>query len=389
MVGGQEGAPAGEAPGAVQRQIDDRLESLGAESRAIGAALAGLAARLDVLQEVFQTIGPALAGLAARIDVLQEVSQTIGPVLEGLARRLDALEAGAITIGPSVVGLSDRIAALEGAPTYTAALRGMATRIDTVEAAVAVEAVTRWVAHRAPPAAQRISVVTPTRNRPDELRRAIASVRAQSHESWEMLVIDDGGELDSAGIVAEAADPRIRHSRIEKSGVCAARNHALRLATGSIMAYLDDDNVMDPGWLQAVAWSFAERPEVDVMYGGLVIEDLRRAEGTGSGAIPQLYLRPYDRYTLLTENLTDMNAIAHRAGLTQAHFDEDLDPMEDWDLLIRLTTRKPPLVVPVIACYYSTAGADRLSHRAADRARCRRRILAAHAVERRLDMEER
>ena len=331
---------------------------------------------------------PATDRLAGRLDALQDVQQSIGLALEGLARRLDALEAGALTVGPTLAGLSERIDALQAEPSYLAALRGMTTRIDTVETAVAVEAVTRWVAHGTLPAGQKISVVTPTRNRPDQLRRAVASVRAQTHGSWEMIVIDDGGELDTAAVVTEAADPRVRHSRIEKGGVCAARNFALSLATGSIVAYLDDDNVMDPGWLHAVAWAFAERAEIDVVYGGLVIDDLRRAEGSGSGAFPQLYLRPYDRYALLTDNLTDMNAIAHRAGLAEAHFDESLGSLGDWDLLIRLTTRKPALVVPVIACYYSTAGADRLSLRAADVARSRADILAAHAVERRLGREE-
>jgi Glycosyl transferase family 2 len=338
--------------------------------------------------EESRALDTALAGLAGRLDAFQDVQLAMGQALEGLARRLDALEAAAIMVGPTVAGLSERIDALEAAPSYAAALRGMATRLDATEAAVAVEAVTRWVAHGTSPAAQHISVVTPTHNRPDQLRRAIASVRAQTHDSWEMIVVDDGGELDTAGVVAEAAEPRIRHSRIDKSGVCAARNRALSLATGSIVAYLDDDNVMDPGWLQAVAWTFAERPDIDVVYGGLVIDDLRRAEGRGSGALPQLYLRAYDRYALLTDNLTDMSAIAHRAGLAEAHFDGQLDSLADWDLLIRLTTRKPPLVLPVIACYYSTAGADRLSLKTADVARSRESILAAHAVERRLGREE-
>ncbi len=51
--------------------------------------------------------------------------------------------------------------------------------------------------------------------------------------------------------------------------MCAARNHALSNATGSIIAYLDDDNIMDPGWLATLAWVFSERPDVDVAYGGL------------------------------------------------------------------------------------------------------------------------
>ena len=125
-------------------------------------------------------------------DGLQQVLAKVGEALEGLARRLDALESAAITVAPTFVGLAERIDALEAAPSHAAALGGIVTRVDALEAAAAVEAVTRWVAHESPSASQRISVVTPTRNRPDALRRAIASVRAQTHENWEMLVVDDG-----------------------------------------------------------------------------------------------------------------------------------------------------------------------------------------------------
>jgi glycosyltransferase involved in cell wall biosynthesis len=49
-----------------------------------------------------------------------------------------------------------------------------------------------------------------------------------------------------------------------------ARNAALDRATGDIIAYLDDDNVMHPSWLKAVAWAFDKRPNVDVLYGGII-----------------------------------------------------------------------------------------------------------------------
>lgn len=367
-MGGTQQLPAGDDVGVAEDESVGQLEALAAENRALGAALAGLAARIDVLHEAFSPIDPVLAGLA---------------------RRLDALEAGTLTIGPSVLGLSERVDALSDTQTTTTTLRDLTARIDSMETKLTVDAVSRWVAHGAPPVRDTlISIITPTRNRPELLRRAIASVCAQTHPCWEMVVVDDGGDVDSAAVVAEAADPRIRHTRIESSGVCAARNHALGIASGSLVAYLDDDNVMDPGWLRAVAWAFAEHPGADVIYGGLVIDDLARAEGRGRGVLPQLYLQPWDRHALLSENLTDMNAIAHRAGLAQAHFDESLEPLGDWDLLIRLTTRKPALVVPVVAGYYSTAEPDRLSHRFTDLERCRRGILAAHAIERRLGPEQ-
>ena len=51
----------------------------------------------------------------------------------------------------------------------------------------------------------------------------------------------------------------------------------------------------------------------------------------------------------------------HRAGLAEARFDASLDLFSDWDLLARLTTDRDPLVLPAIACFYSTDSPDRIS----------------------------
>jgi glycosyltransferase involved in cell wall biosynthesis len=79
-----------------------------------------------------------------------------------------------------------------------------------------------------------ISVVMPTRNRCDRVMTAIASVQAQRYSWWELLVVDDGSEDDTWGVISRAAahDDRIRPLRIEHSGVAAARNHALDHAAG-------------------------------------------------------------------------------------------------------------------------------------------------------------
>ena len=61
------------------------------------------------------------------------------------------------------------------------------------------------------------------------------------------------------------------------------------------------------------------------------------------------------------ENLADMGALAHRAGLPEARFDPALVCSGDWDLLLRLTGDRDPLVLPAIACIYATDAPGRLS----------------------------
>lgn len=219
-----------------------------------------------------------------------------------------------------------------------------------------------WLDQEEIPEDQLISVITPTHRRPAELRRAIESVLAQRYTRWELVVVDDG---DDAGrsVVAEVADDRIVYQQIPHGGVCAARNAGLATARGSIIAYLDDDNVLHPGWLRAVAWAFTHHPEHRVLYGARVIDDERRARDGVAGGLPSLHLERYDRSTVLARNIADIGVIAHRAGIPGAHFDEAFWECGDWDFFLSITQDQEPLMLPVVAFYYRTDSHDRLTGR--------------------------
>jgi glycosyltransferase involved in cell wall biosynthesis len=230
---------------------------------------------------------------------------------------------------------------------------------------VSTWAVTSWIEQAALDETPLVSVILPTHNRSHLLQRAIESVRSQVYPSWEVVVVDDGSTDDTPTVVerlrCELDEGRVQAVRIPPSGVCAARNRGLALAKGSLIAYLDDDNLMHPLWLKAVVWAFSQRPDVDVVYGGIIIDDILRVNRPNAGALPSFHLSPFDRQGLTQYNLADIGAIAHRSGLPEARFDETLREMGDWDLLVRLTREKAPLVLPMIACFYSTAAPDRLS----------------------------
>ncbi len=231
------------------------------------------------------------------------------------------------------------------------------SRIVMLEQLEAIRSLSAWLSNVPVRHDTLITIVLPTADRPHLLSRAVASVLAQRHPAWELLIVDDG-MVESR---FRPADNRIRVLRTNGEGVCAARNAALAVARGSLIAYLDDDNVMDPGWLHAVAWAFAERPAADVLYGAFTVDDPLRIKGPGSGALPTTYLHPWSREQLRRSNLADIGAVAHRRGLSQATFDVTLREMGDWDLLLRLTEVKDPLVLPAVACYYTTDAPFRLT----------------------------
>lgn len=235
--------------------------------------------------------------------------------------------------------------------------RARARAVAALQARVAP--VTAWVRQvELPPDAPTISVVLPTYNRAELLLRAIGSVLAQEYAKWQLVVVDDGSEDGTASIRTQVGDDaRIAWLHTEHRGVSAARNAALEAAIGDVITYLDDDNTMDPWWLKAVAWAFVHNPDVDVLYGGRVMDEPR----SGDTQLPVLQLEPWDRSAIMTENFVDMGTIAHRRGLVEAHFDESLQGWVDYDMFLRLTEHRTPLALPVIASDYTSDAPGRIS----------------------------
>ncbi len=236
-----------------------------------------------------------------------------------------------------------------------------------------------------------ITVIMPTRNRAAFLREALASVLAQRHQNFELIVIDDGSEDETPDVLAAIDDPRLRVVRTAGLGESAARNLGLDIATGEIITFLDDDNLMDAGWLHAVAWAFDRWPETQLLYGARIVEDAPAMKSEPSGALPNLDWDAFDRRRLEQGNYIDMNVIALRAGLPDCRFDETLRSSIDWQLMLTLSSRHEPLELPALACVYRTYAPnricdapERLEHNRRVRARVHRtrpmRVLSHNAM---------
>lgn len=102
------------------------------------------------------------------------------------------------------------------------------------------------------PSTERVSVVIPTRFRPELVVRAAASALAQTHPDVEVIVVIDGPDPDTAAALAAIADPRLRVRTLPANGGAArARNRGIEAATGRWVAFLDDDDHWHPGKLAA------------------------------------------------------------------------------------------------------------------------------------------
>ena len=84
-----------------------------------------------------------------------------------------------------------------------------------------------------------VSIVIPTKNRPQLLNRAINSILKQTYEDWELFIINDAEKEATINF----SDTRIQIiNNKNKTGANGARNTGINLATGNYIAFLDDDD---------------------------------------------------------------------------------------------------------------------------------------------------
>jgi glycosyltransferase involved in cell wall biosynthesis len=131
-----------------------------------------------------------------------------------------------------------------------------------------------------------VSICVPTYNRPEFLRRAVESCRAQTYPHFEIIITDNSTNGDSAQIVAKIQDPRIHyHSNNGNIGSLGNYNRAVSLAQGKYLLILADDDLIKPKFLELMVDVFEKNSTV-----GVVMAPMELIDETDRRIFPKFYL---------------------------------------------------------------------------------------------------
>jgi glycosyltransferase involved in cell wall biosynthesis len=208
-----------------------------------------------------------------------------------------------------------------------------------------------------------LSAVIPTRNRAGMVCEAVESALCQRDGEVEVIVVDDASTDDTANVLARTFASRIRLVRLpERRGAGAARNAGVRLASGELVAFLDDDDLWLPGKLDAELQVFERFPDAEaVVSDSLTFVNGQAAEQTffaRNGLLAATRGEVHWAHECRWLWTNSLNGVAmcsitlrrralDRLGL-EMWFAEDLVTCEDWELEMRVYHRCRVAVLPEV-----------------------------------------
>ncbi len=181
-----------------------------------------------------------------------------------------------------------------------------------------------------------ISVIIPTYNRFESLKRAIKSVLSQSYKAYEIIVVDDGSEDLTCKIKDEFKN--IKYIYKSNAGVSSARNLGIQKASGEWVAFLDDDDEWETDKLALQTALHVKNPSLHVSY-----TDEKWIRDKKEVKVPKKYQKfgGYIYEKCLSHCIIAPSSVMIRKSLFDeiGLFDESLEVCEDYELWLRITCK--------------------------------------------------
>jgi glycosyltransferase involved in cell wall biosynthesis len=184
----------------------------------------------------------------------------------------------------------------------------------------------------------------PVYNRAGTVARCINSVLSQSFENFEFVIVDDGSTDNTAKVIADLSDPRIKLLRQPSNmGGNAARNRAIRESTAPLVSFIDSDDEFLPHKLQTITDYFKHHPNIEAVIDSFELQyPLEKGGKTASRVNPELASSAAVEEGIFNRTIFKATPAisARRAALERiGGFDETLRRRQDMDLVLRLAEK--------------------------------------------------
>ncbi|MEL7078769.1 MAG: glycosyltransferase family A protein [Cyanobacteria bacterium J06648_1] len=203
----------------------------------------------------------------------------------------------------------------------------------------------------------KISIIIPAYNAAKTIIDTVDSVRQQTINDWELIIVNDGSTDNTQEIVEAISEPRLKLITFTNGGVAQARNRGIAEAQGKYVAFLDADDLWLPNKLERQLQALEGTPEAIAAYSWTYFMD-EQQDGYVYHSSPG-YQYEGDVYPQLLQGdfiHTGSNILVHRQALTQAGgFDSQYTGCEDWDMWLRLAAIGNFVVVPQHQIFYRRA----------------------------------
>jgi glycosyltransferase involved in cell wall biosynthesis len=184
-----------------------------------------------------------------------------------------------------------------------------------------------------------VSIILPTFNRAEFLPSALDSVFAQTHQRWELVVIDDGSTDDTQALLDTYDDPRVVRLRQENRGVSAARNVGVAASSGPVIALLDSDDEWLPAKLEKQLAYMHEHGYEICQTDEIWIRNGRRVNQKAKYAKPEGWF--FEASLVMCLISPSCTMFTRRAWADIGPFDEAMPSCEDYDMWLRACLHYP------------------------------------------------
>lgn len=172
-----------------------------------------------------------------------------------------------------------------------------------------------------------ISIIIPVYNQAEHLNKCLASIKLQTNNNYEVIIIDDGSK-DGIEAIIEKYKTIFRsgffYFKQENQGASAARNRGAKIAKGEYLIFSDADIVMFPEMLELMLGALKENPKASFCYSSFI------------WGRKKFRLGPFDAAKLKKMPYIHTTSLLRKEHFPAQGFDESIKRFQDWDLWLTI-----------------------------------------------------